>query len=150
MKPLFVLAIVFALSLAVAKLATGAWQPVTAGNTAMCVMLCFTAFGHFKFTGGMEKMIPHFVPFRKGLVYLTGVAEILLGLALLFQRVRYPAAVVLVILFTVMLPANINAAIHHIDFQTGSDNGKGPAYLWFRIPLQLFFIGWLLYFAIYP
>src|SRR6185437_5647330 len=138
MKPLFVLTIVFALSLLVSKLATGAWHAAEAGNIAMCIMLCFTAFGHFKFTTGMERMVPPGIPFKRALVYLTGVAEILLGLALLFQRLRYPAGVILIALFIGMLPANINAACRHIDFESGSSDGKGPAYLWFRIPLQLF------------
>lgn len=150
MKPLFVLTIVFAGSLAISKLVAGAWYVTAAGNIAMCIMLCFTAFGHFKFTAGMERMIPPFIPFKKGLVYFTGAAEILLGLALLFEKVRYPAGITLIALFIGMLPANIYAARHHIDFETGGGDGKGPAYLWFRIPLQLFFIGWVLHFAIYP
>lgn len=150
MKPLIVLIVAFALSLTILKPATGAWHPVTAGNIAMCMMLCFTALGHFKFTIGMERMIPARIPFKTELVYLTGVAEILLGVALLFPATRYAAGIVLIVLFAGMLPANINAAVHHVNFESGNAHGKGPGYLWFRIPLQLFFIAWVLYFAIYP
>jgi hypothetical protein len=46
-----------------------------------------------------------------------------------------------------MLPANIKAAINNINYQTGALNGNGPSYLWFRIPLQLFFIFWVYHFA---
>jgi hypothetical protein len=47
-----------------------------------------------------------------------------------------------------MLPANIYAAMNHIDYETGENNGKGPAYLWFRIVVQLFFIAWIGYFSL--
>jgi uncharacterized membrane protein len=149
MKPLFVLIIVFALSLAIGKATTGSWHLVMAGNIAMCCMLCFTALGHFKFTKGMVAMIPDRIPFRKALVYFTGMAELLLGVVLLFPAGRYAAGIILIILFLAMLPANINAANHHIDFESGNASGKGLRYLWFRIPLQLFFLAWVLYFAIY-
>jgi hypothetical protein len=46
----------------------------------------------------------------------------------------------LIIFFVVMLPANINAAVKHIDYQKGTTDGSGVNYLWFRVPLQVFFI----------
>jgi hypothetical protein len=48
-----------------------------------------------------------------------------------------------------MTPGNIKAAVNHIDYQKGTNNGPGPTYLWFRIPLQLFFIGWVCFFWIW-
>ena len=42
-------------------------------------------------------------------VYLTGVAEILLGLALLFPAMRYLTGILLIVLFIGMQPANINS-----------------------------------------
>lgn len=76
------------------------------------------------------------------------IAEITLGLALLFSATRQPAAIALIVLFCLMLPANIYAAMNHINYETGENNGKRPAYLWFRIPLQLFFIAWIGYFSL--
>ena len=148
MKPLFVLMIVFGLTLAITRLATGNWQPTTAGNVAMFVMLCFTSLGHFKFTRGMELMIPKVIPFKKELVYLTGIAEPALGVALLFPSTRYVAGIILILLFMVMLPANIRAALHHVNYETGATDGKGVNYLWFRIPLQVLFIAWIGYFSL--
>jgi len=47
------------------------------------------------------------------------------------------------------LPANINAARKHTDFQKATNEGNGMIYLWFRIPLQVLFIAWVFYFSIY-
>jgi uncharacterized membrane protein len=150
MKPLFILIIVFILGVAISRIAMGQWNLIFSGNLAMLVMLCLTAMGHFMFTKGMTMMMPGFIPFKTELVYFTGIAEVLLGLGLLFPRYRYMAGIILVVLFVLMLPANINAAIKHVNFEKATYDGSGPAYLWFRIPLQLFFIGWLLFFSIKP
>jgi uncharacterized membrane protein len=48
----------------------------------------------------------------------------------------------LILFFILVLPGNIKAAIHHIDYQKGTFDGYGPNYLWFRVPLQILFIGW--------
>ncbi|WP_331145734.1 hypothetical protein [Hymenobacter sp.] len=51
--------------------------------------------------------------------------------------------------FVLILPANIHAALHHINYQKGTTDGPGPRYLWFRIPLQLLFIAWTWYFSVH-
>jgi uncharacterized membrane protein len=106
-------------------------------------MLFFTAIGHFAFTKGMTLMIPSFVPMKMELVYLTGALEVLLGIGLLIPDLRIYCAWSLVVFFILLLPANINAAIKHIDYQKGTYDGSGTPYLWFRVPLQLLFIAWV-------
>ena len=147
MKPLVILLAVFGLSSLAFWLITGSWNLLFCGNLAMCVMLCFTALGHFLFPKGMAMMIPPFIPFRTALVYITGVAEIAFGFLLLFPASRWYAGYALLIFFVLILPANIYAALHHIDLEKGTTTGPGPSYLWFRIPLQVFFIGWVYFFA---
>jgi uncharacterized membrane protein len=148
MKPLLILAAVFLIAAATSRVAYGHWNLIFSGNLAMFVMLCFTAMGHFMFTKGMIMMIPGFIPFKKEVVFLTGFAEVLLGVALLVPQFRTVAGLMLIMLFVLMLPANIQAAINHINFEKGTYDGSGPAYLWFRIPLQLLFVGWVWYFAL--
>jgi uncharacterized membrane protein len=114
----------------------------------MFIMLCFTALGHFKFTKGMSMMLPGFIPLKMELVYFTGIAEIVLGLALLFPPLRYGAGIILIVLFILMLPANIYAAITHINYETATYDGKGIGYLWIRIPMQVLFVLWVLYFSV--
>jgi uncharacterized membrane protein len=147
MKVLIVLLAVFGVFMVASKITTGAWDFSFAGNMAMCVMLCFTALGHFLFTKGMVLMIPPAVPWKLQLVYLTGLLEVALGIALLFSSTRTYAGLILVVLFLVLLPANIYAANNHINIEKADHNGPGLRYLWVRIPMQLLFIGWVIYFS---
>ena len=149
MKPLLVLLAAFAISICALRLFAGDWDYVSAGNIAMASMLLFTAIGHFAFTKGMAMMLPGFVPFKKLLVYITGVIEIVAGVGLLVNSVRVSAAVFLIFFFVILLPANIYAAMKGVDYQTGSYGGNGLTYLWFRVPLQLLFIAWVAYFGLY-
>ena len=148
MKPLIVLLVTFTASVLIFRLFSGSWNVCFSGNLAMCLMLCFTAMGHFMFTKGMAMMIPAFIPYRTGWVYATGVLEILFGIALMFAPTRYYSGWALIIFFTLILPTNIYAAIKHLNIEKGTFDGPGPQYLWFRIPMQLFLIAWILYFSI--
>lgn len=115
----------------------------------MAVMLLFTAIAHFVFTTGMAMMLPAFVPFKKGMVYFTGVVEVLAAIGLLLDAWFANTGLLLILFFMVMLPANIYAALHHIDYEKATTDGRGPAYLWFRVPLQLFFIAWVYFLILY-
>ena len=141
MKPFILLLVAFGVAAFLCR-------TTAAGNIAMCAMLCFTALGHFKFTQGMAKMVPTRIPFKKEIVLATGVLEILFGVGLLFPGTRLLTGVSLVIFLVIMLPANIHAARNHLNYETGEFDGKGLRYLWFRVPLQLFFIGWVVYFSV--
>lgn len=148
MKPLFVLIIAFCTALLAQKIFFDQYALQLSANIAMCVMLFFTAIGHFAFTKGMTMMIPGNLPFKTELVYSTGILEILLGIGLLIPQTKIYAAWLLLVFFIVMLPANIYAALRHIDYQKGTFDGPGPGYLWFRVPLQLFFMVWIYWFSI--
>jgi uncharacterized membrane protein len=114
----------------------------------MSVMLIFTGISHFLFAEGMALMLPGFIPFKKEVIYLTGVIEIAAAAGLLIPRLRKMTAWLLIIFFIAILPANIHAAIHHVNLRTASFDGSGLNYLWFRVPLQILFIGWVYYFGI--
>ena len=148
MAPLFVLLGAFVISLFTVKYFTKAFDYSLSGRIAMSVMLVFTAIGHFAFTEGMIMMMPDFIPFKKELVYITGIIEICAAIGLVFFRLQLVTAWLLILFFLLILPANINAALKNIDYQTGSNTGHGVAYLWFRVPLQLLFIVWVYFFAI--
>ncbi len=148
MKVLIVLFLVFGLTLSGSRVFSGHWELRFSGNLAMFFMLCFTALGHFKFTEGMVLMMPGIIPFKKEIVYLSGLAEIVLGIALLFPAARPTAGYLLVVFFVLLLPANIHAAIKHISFEKANYEGAGVHYLWFRIPMQVFLIAWVWFFAI--
>jgi uncharacterized membrane protein len=47
----------------------------------------------------------------------------------------------LIAFFVAVLPANVYGALNRVGV-----GEHGPAYLWFRVPLQVLFIGWVWYF----
>ncbi|SNC59547.1 Uncharacterized membrane protein [Hymenobacter gelipurpurascens] len=149
MKPLLVLLLAFGVLAAGTYFLQGQADFVLAGNGAMSAMLVFTAIGHFAFTQGMMRMLPEFLPAKKALVYSTGVLELAAAVGMLLPEWRERTAYCLLAFFVLILPANIYAALGHLNYQTGTPDGPGPRYLWFRIPLQLLFMAWTWYFALY-
>lgn len=106
------------------------------GRLALCIMLLVTGASHFTSTGALVAMVPPALPAPLFLVYATGVAE--LGFALLLLLRPTPAlGWLLAAFFLALLPANVYSAIRGVGM-----GGHGPAYLLFRIPLQLLFIAW--------
>ncbi|TAI47825.1 DoxX family protein [Flagellimonas allohymeniacidonis] len=142
MKPLIVLLLSFTISIFVIKIIKKEYDFALSARIAMSTMLVFTAIGHFVFTKGMSMMVPKFVPFKESFVYLTGVFEILMAIGLLIPRFKYLSGWALIIFLLLMLPANIYASINNVNYQKGTFDGNGLAYLWFRIPLQILFIVW--------
>ena len=143
MKPLFVLIVASILAIVVIKLLRGNLNFPLGARIGMSIMLLFTALGHFMFPEGMALMIPDFIPFRKELVYTTAIIEILGAIGLQINRFKLVTAWLLILFFVTVLPANIKAAIDQLDYQSATYDGPGLEYLWFRIPLQFFFIAWI-------
>jgi uncharacterized membrane protein len=142
MKPLIVLLSVFAISPLLTKAFRGNFEFALSGKIAMSAMLIFTAIGHLMFTKGMSMMLPSFIPYKTAIVYLTGLIEVSAAIGLLIPRYSAITGWLLIVFFILVLPANIYAAIKHINYEKGTFNGDGLTYLWFRIPLQLLFIVW--------
>lgn len=148
MKPLIVLIITFLISVLILKLSTGGYHIIKSGNIALCCMLILTAIGHFKFTQGMAMMLPDFIPSRTLLIYITGILEFALAIGFLFPKYRYIVGIIFIVFLVLTLPANIYAAMKHVDYETATYTGKGLSYLWFRVPMQIFLIIWTLLFCI--
>ena len=147
MKPLFVLVGTFGIALLI-TIFTGGIDYTLSGRIAMAVMLAFTALGHFLYARGMAMMLPDAIPFRKGLVYLTGLIEVAAAIGLLIPGMETTTGWLLILFFVLMLPANIYAAIKRVDYQKATYEGPGRNYLWFRVPLQVLFILWTYFSAI--
>lgn len=124
-----VLLSVFAVSLLTTKFVRGNFEFALSGRIAMSAMLLFTAIGHFAFTKGMSMMLPDFVPYKTEVVYLTGIIEIAAAIGLFIPNFRILTAWLLIAFFILILPANIYAAIKHIDYQKGTFDGNGLTYL---------------------
>ncbi len=85
------------------------------------------------------QIIPDFVPAPLAVVYVSGLAEILLGVGVLFGPTRMMAAWGLIVLLLVVVPANINVAVNDLVFL-----GEEPNSLvnWLRLPVQAVLIVW--------
>jgi uncharacterized membrane protein len=149
MKPLLILLISFVLSLGIIRIVTGVFDWSLSMRLSMSIMLFFTGMAHFTKTIGMAMMIPVFLPFKTALVYFTGVLELAAALSLLLPSLQKMTGWLLILLFILMLAANIYAAANRIDYEKATYDGKGINYLWFRVPLQLLFIAWVYVGAIY-
>ena len=146
MKPLIILIVSFLVILLVTYI-TGRADSIFAGNAAMSIMLVVTGIGHFKYRKGMVMMLPPGIPYKKQVVMVTGIFEFVAAAGLLFPSFRLLAASLLIMFFIAILPANIHAAVTGVDMYNANKQGPGKNYLWFRIPLQVFFILWAWYFG---
>jgi uncharacterized membrane protein len=123
--------------------------PVSAAH-GMAVMLLFTATAHFVPAtvtampnhADLVRMVPPFLPFADGLVYVTGVLEFLGAVGLVLTATRWAAGYALAALFVTLLPANIYAAVADVPFAGGTATP-----LWQRIPEQILYIAVALWVA---
>jgi uncharacterized membrane protein len=116
------------------------------GRIGVSLVLAFTAVGHFIKTAEMTQMLPAWVPMRLSLIYLTGVFELLAAIAILITPIARPVGLALCIFLLLILPSNVYAAFQRVNF---GGHGAGPIYLLVRVPLQLFLIGWIYWFAVH-
>lgn len=91
---------------------------------------------HFAVPEPFMKMMPGFLPWHLGLVYISGIAEILGGIGLLIPKTRRMATWGLLLLLVAVFPANLNMAVNEI-YLDGMP--REPWILWVRLPFQLVF-----------
>ncbi|PSP84583.1 DoxX family protein [Halobacteriales archaeon QS_6_64_34] len=98
---------------------------------------------HFVVPGLYVQIIPPFLPAPLALVYLSGVAEVAVGLGLLWPRTRQQAAWATIALLVAIFPANVYMATSGVVV-TGMPGGGDPSELvrWGRLPLQGVLILW--------
>jgi len=92
---------------------------------------------HFVNPNFYVQIMPPYLPAHRELVYLSGVLEILGGVAVLIPGIRTTAGLGLVLLLVAIFPANLHMALNPEQFP-----GMSPAVLYARLPLQALFIAW--------
>lgn len=85
-------------------------------------------------------MMPPYMPWHLPLVYLSGLAELGLGLAVLVPSLRRAAAYGIILLLVAMFPANLHIAFHDVPI-FGNAEGFG-VWNWVRLPFQAVFAAW--------
>ncbi len=91
---------------------------------------------HFRMPKFYLKMMPDYLPMHKQLVDWSGIAEIILGIGLLFEQTRSFSAWGIIMLLVAVFPANVYML----------SSGKFPKipkwFLYARFPLQIIAIWW--------
>lgn len=106
------------------------------------IALSFVAAGimHFLKVGFFMRIMPDYIPWHKAMVWISGVAEIIGGIAILIPSTRIWAVYGLIALLLAVFPANIDMAVK--AYRKDGHN----AYTWLlllRLPLQFVLIYWV-------
>lgn len=104
---------------------------------AMAAMYVFAGLMHFIKPKIYMRIMPGYLPNHKLLVYLSGLAEILLGIGLCFSITRTFAIYVIILMLAIFL-------LVHFYMLSGEKASAGiPKWLLIlRIPLQFFLMNW--------
>jgi uncharacterized membrane protein len=95
---------------------------------------------HFVRTDVYLPMMPPYLPAHRELILLSGVAEVVLGLAVLVPQTRRLAAWGIILLLIAIFPANLHIAMHDVPL-FGATQGAG-IWNWVRLPFQGVLIAW--------
>ncbi len=85
-------------------------------------------------------MMPPYLPWHRELVFLSGVAEVLCGVGVLFPPTRRIAAWGTIALLIAVFPANVHIAWNNVPL-FGRSEGAG-IWNWVRLPFQAVLIAW--------
>lgn len=105
--------------------------------SAMTFTYLFAGIFHFTRFNYFLSIVPPFLPYRAGLVAMTGGLEILLATLLPFPLTRRWACYGLMLLLSISLPINV-----YIVSIGGAGIPLSPAVIWGRIPFQLLLMAW--------
>ena len=111
----------------------------------LLLALFFVAAGvnHFLSPETYLKILPSHLKAGAALIWISGVAEVLGGIGILWTRTRWLAALGLILLLIAVFPANIYGALHGMNVA----GWAVPSWLlWARLPFQPLLIAWV-YFA---
>ncbi|HJQ83411.1 MAG TPA: MauE/DoxX family redox-associated membrane protein [Candidatus Binatia bacterium] len=106
----------------------------------MAAFYVASGIGHFAIPQFYLPMMPPYLPWHLGLIYVSGVAEIVLGVLVLVPRTRRLAAWGIILLLIAVFPANVHIALDNVPLG-GAKEGAG-ALNWIRLPLQAVLIAW--------
>ena len=109
----------------------------------MAVLYVIAGAMHFLVPEVYVQIVPPVLPGPLMLVYLSGIAEIALGLGLFHPRTRRLAAWGLIGLLIAIFPANVYMATSGVVIE-GTPGGGDPSEIvrWGRLPLQVILIAW--------
>lgn len=106
----------------------------------MAIAYALAGVNHFVRPEDYLPMMPPYVPLHREMVWLSGVAEVALGVAVLIPRLRRWAAWGIIALLVAVFPANVHIALYDVPV-FGAEQGAGWLN-WLRLPIQGLLIAW--------
>ena len=100
----------------------------------------FAGVNHFLDPAFYLQIMPPYLPWHLELVYLSGLAEILVGVGVLIPRTRVISAWATIALLIAVFPANVHVALNDVPM-IDAEEGAG-IWNWVRLPFQAVFIAW--------
>jgi uncharacterized membrane protein len=115
----------------------------SASKWLMAAFYVLAGVMHFVSPGFYVQIVPRWLPWHLELVYLSGVAEIVLGVLLLVPATSRVAAWGIIALLIAVFPANLNMALNDVQLDPPPPFGQpSPLANWLRLPMQLVLIAW--------
>ncbi|TDQ38694.1 DoxX family protein [Aureibacillus halotolerans] len=98
------------------------------------LFLIVAGVAHFFKEASFRKIVPPVLPFRKAIVLISGVIEVLFGVLLWVKKAQQLTGKLIALFMVLIFPANIYMAVKKVPVQ-----GKQvpPLLLWARLPLQI-------------
>lgn len=112
----------------------------TFSRSVLAILFVIAGVTHFTAPASHLAIMPPYLPWPSQLVAISGVAEILGGLGILWAPTHRLAGWGLIVLLIAVFPANVQA------LSTGMImlGHQVPIWmLWLRLPLQLVLLGWV-------
>lgn len=106
----------------------------------MVVFYVAAGVNHFVHPDVYMPMMPPYLPWHRALIFISGVAEVGLGIAMLVPTLRNIAAWGLILMLIAIFPANLHIALYDVPL-FGNSEGFG-VWNWVRLPFQGVLIAW--------
>jgi uncharacterized membrane protein len=98
---------------------------------------------HFLAPAAYVQIVPPVLPAPLVLVYLSGLAEVAVGIGLLYPPTRQLAAWGTILLLLAVFPANVYMATSGVAVESAAVDADPSAVVrWLRLPLQGVLVGW--------
>lgn len=118
----------------------------TGGPLCIAMGLVYVLAGvlHFLVPRAFARIVPPSLPRPVELVYLSGLAEVVLGIGVMVRRTRSRSAWGIVALLVAVFPANVHMATSGMVPESVPDRARGLAQagLWARLPFQGVLVLW--------
>lgn len=110
----------------------------------MAVIYIFAGIMHFVHPKMYLRILPSYLPGHKILVNISGIAEIILGIALCFSETKDLTIYAIILMLTFFLPVHF-----HMLFSKKAAMGISKWILIARIPLQFILMFWAYWYLRY-